>query len=857
MARKKIDALDSHDSPLWPTAIKSRLRDGRIICTDTSVWLIRKVPLMPSSDAKSDRERYESGRPIRAALTEIGLITRTLGRNRQMNRGSYRDVQFLSINTPVLYRAPIDHPIRQELNKWFGHMAVRDKICVIAVRLFDSLGGGGLKQAADSAIQSTIYGGAPLEDYDRDFELMDNALSRAGLVSASESEMKVLDAWWNHGSYSDTPFMPHADHLHIFTNSESMGIAERAGIEDCSDWPRMPGQFAMTFAAVENLDLDPEMQIDAVSPEAAWASVLTQLGALVTSVRGKVEPAKITRAELRRNRKRYLADIGERYEQNAMSQEEQESHQRMLHGMESAYSGRGAPPTLVDASIVVGFSGKKDFQLMGNISVAELNPMTHRQPQAMAETWLGSKVRANPHLHDIPATTVAASGINDLSRVGDESGALIGPTERDRQMAYLSPTAAANKDALPICLVPGATGSGKTLLLLWIAHQVAKMGRPNVIVDPKENSDHSASVENSGGQVSSLDDLQKGDGVLDAVRVMMKAQTAQGESGNSLAAAELAASVIMQVNPFGNDAARFEVGLNKALHFGVEQGAECTGEALKITEHRLGDVFTTDREREDFLEMSGRIKSVASMPSVRAIIGMEPGTQPLGVAGGTTLIKVGKNKLNLPQPGHEPKNLQERVALALVRMMVYGSAMALTGREGVLHLDEAWTFLQSSRSEVERLGRLARSQGVLPILYTQRVKDAVDAELTGYISRGLIMSIEDDNEAQMACELFKLEATEERMNRITAKAEISEGGQIVPNFNSLKPLREGGEKGGGRVIRGSVALYCDLSGDRAVPTEIIIPQELFDLSSTNPVDQRKRMDSLHRIEKERRSSQAA
>ena len=39
----------------------------------------------------------------------------------------------------------------------------------------------------------------------------------------------------------------------------------------------------------------------------------------------------------------------------------------------------------------------------------------------------------------------------------------------------------------------------------------------------------------------------------------------------------------------------------------------------------------------------------------------------------------------------------------------------------------------------------------------------------------------------------------------------------------------------GAVLRGAVAIYCDLGG-RAVPTEITIPPEFLALASTNPVD---------------------
>ncbi|GAA1937129.1 hypothetical protein GCM10009689_17040 [Brevibacterium antiquum] len=1702
MAKKKMNALELAQSPLWPTAIKSRYRDGRIRTINDGVWLVRKIPLMPMTDAKSDDERYAAGVPIMNATQELAHITSTFGKNRALNKSGYRVVKFLSINTPVLYRAPKDHPIRSKLNEWFGDKVVREKICVMAVKLIDSLGAGrDIKGAMDSAWQSFVTGGIPLEDFDRDAAIVSNALHRAGLVAPDEGEMRILDAWWNHGSHSDTPFMPHSDHLHVFSDTDSMAIADRAGLDDCSKWPKMPGQFSVSFAAVSSIDIEPTDNFTAVSPEASWVSQLTQSGALVVSISGRIEPAKQTRSELRRNRKKYMEDIKERQEQGAMSQADEDEHHGMLQSMEGAYAGRGAPATIVDCSIVVGFSGKKDFSLMGNDSIVELNPMINRQPQAMAETWLGSSVRANPYAQELPMTTIAASGINDLSRVGDKSGASVGLTERDSRMAYLSPTAASNKDSLPICMVPGATGSGKlltlstpvptpigwttigklevgddvlgrsgmptrvsylspinetpdlyrmtlsdgqqldadfdhqfvvsshmdrnrfksdgrrralenfaraledvsrlkaaavaapgdaeatldelyahvnslnlnehrwssalslysalrmveaphryakrtgsrnydvksitktdpsrlfdlkagleacvhrwetmdprnaarwkderaknlgaartvleslngsrpvnagglamlladegahiqrgdrssllntirnagvstywgtasvtiglpettemtrdvliypladtlarlalrleqqyanqpsadyaerrmtvgemiaasegsaqrfaihvpdaidlpeaelaiapytfgawlgdgysgqaaiisdgrgiideivaegydpvrkthndqhnettfthhfgdamkaglsslglkttvragnrnvptkhipqiylrasieqrlsllqglmdtdgtidktgccaislsepglaedvlelvrslgikasasihpayytkrdeqtgemrrvqckdsttisfttvqkvfqldrkvsrlpiavrdtqdwlyiksiepiptqpgrcltvedpdatylvdgfvptsnTLLLLWLSHQFSKMKRPNIIIDPKalavntpivtpdgtktiaelepgdeiidstggvhhvtskskvfnedettiyrlhtgdgqatiadgqhrwiivdgsdrrvmttseiiadygENpfatgdiclpmpaplvgretdlpvapgvlgawmagrdatgevadvwpemavrspesrmipaiyhrasipqrqaviaavisvlgtvessgrvlidmaasvrrddlvdfirsfgyrvfttdeaitfvadsmlgiraddgsnlpesvpeaerampvvsiseaeyepvqcisvdspdhsyltggflithntgSDHSQAVLASGGQVASLDTIEQSDGVFDPIRFMMKQSTDKGEAGSVQSAADLAASVILQINPFGSVVDDYEVLLNRGLLFGVENGAQCTGQALKIVEDNLGEIAHTQRDREDYIQIISRIRQATHSPSIRSVIGMDPTTAPLGVAEGTTLLKVGDSHLDLPQPGHPAQSMQQRAAMALVRMMVYGSAMALTGRGGVLHLDEAWTFLQSSASEVERLGRLARSQEVLPILYSQRVKDAVDAGLSGYISRGLIMHIKDVSEARLACQLFNLEPTEERIGRITAEDHISNGGQLIPNFNSLKALREGGEDEAGEVIRGAVALYADLSGERAVPTEVTIPSEFFDLISTNPLDIARRNERLH------------
>ena len=157
-------------------------------------------------------------------------------------------------------------------------------------------------------------------------------------------------------------------------------------------------------------------------------------------------------------------------------------------------------------------------------------------------------------------------------------------------------------------------------------------------------------------------------------------------------------------------------------------------------------------------------------------------------------------------------------------------------------LDEAWVFLGSGRSEVERLGRLARSQGVLPMLFTQRVTDALDAGLTGYISRGFILPISDTDEAIAACELFKLEPTTERISRITAKAtlgtSVDDGG--APNWYSMRALHD---PQSGELVRGAVGIYADLFG-RAVPVEVRIPDDFLSIASTNPEDIKRRDASI-------------
>jgi hypothetical protein len=267
---------------------------------------------------------------------------------------------------------------------------------------------------------------------------------------------------------------------------------------------------------------------DATSHEAQWASSLIESGAVCVSIRGKLEPASVTRSELRRGKKKFTDDVNERYQQNKMARGEQEELLGELDELERYYA-TGGPATLMECSTVVVSSGVQgrngyDMSEFAPDSSLVISTMVSRQNSALAETWLASPVRANPYLHDLPTITLAASGLAGLSTVGDRDGALLGFTETDRQPAYMSPTAAADEDSLPIAVVVGQSGSGKSVTMLYVADQFAKIinsrgeRTPVIIIDPKMGSDHSAVVEAAGGSVASLDDLLSSDGVFDPLR---------------------------------------------------------------------------------------------------------------------------------------------------------------------------------------------------------------------------------------------------------------------------------------------------------------------------------------------------
>lgn len=805
--------------PDWPTTTRARLSDGRLIGTDNSLWLYRAVPMGPVVDAASPAEGFAVAEPIIAAVEEIAALTSVRITRRSASRSNYRRVHMLLVNVPRFYRPPRDHPLRDYLSSSFATTAIDRRVLLFGVRLRDSIGGqAGLAASVSSIVETLATGMTPLSDYDADFAQVDAALARAGLSTPAPDDLRLAGAWWNQGRYADTPILVHGDHLHVFADAATVtGLAghDQSG---CSDWPTIRGHHAVTFATVQDIELG---HVSAASSAAWWVPTLIDQGAVAISIRAQVEPAKVTRAELRRRRSAYESDIAERVAAGKMERAEQEERGAELAETEAAYA-MGGPATLVDTSIVVAFNGQvPDIADIGRDRGVALNAMTYRQQAALTETMLCSPVRASPHLHDLPVQTVACSGLPSLATVGDVDGALLGFTEGDRQPAYISPTAAAKADGLPAVLVVGQTGSGKSLTMLNLADQYARMGRPVVIVDPKSGSDHSLAVQASGGQVASLDNLASADGVFDPLRFATRPEIG----------VEMAASMLLSVNPWGSMRDDFETPLIRALSFGVGEGATCIGQALRLA----ADAGHAPAE------MVSRVFDLAEASAMfRACVGVNPGTNALRMAEGITLIKVGDAHLDLPEPGQvSTASQQQRVAMALVRMMVFGSATALTGRSGVVMLDEAWVFLSAGRSEVERLGRLARSQGVLPMLFTQRVTDALDAGMAGYISRGVILPIADVDEAHAACELFGLEPTAERIGRLTAKATIGSSADAsgAPNWHSMRALRDPAT---GKVLRGAIAIYADLSG-RSVPVEVTITEEFLAMASTNPDDVARRL----------------
>ncbi|MFD6093433.1 ATP-binding protein [Oerskovia sp. NPDC060338] len=817
--------------PAWPTTMRSRDVNGRCVGTDNTVWLYRAVPTMAIAEAKTTADMLSGAGTLLALANELAGITPARVGGRRTSKSAYRNVHILTVNIPVRYR-PLPGGLENFLTTSYPATLQQRRVTLVGVQLIPSLvssGASGVWGKAGSALNSVIDTftsgvGTPIEDYDRDTEKISSLMQRAGLVTASDTEMRLANSWFTLGGAADVVQMHHASHSHVFSDDVAVRAADAAGAEDCDGWPFIPGEHAITFTSVAGFDFAGRTPDD---PSVLWAEQLMFAGAQAISIRGKMEPAKVTGAELTSQRKKNTSDLQTRMEAGKMTRADHEERLAAIEEIEARYQSGGGYPTLTDASVLVALDGVvSDVESLTRHTVADLGVMLYRQQAAMTEMMLCSPVRSNPRVHDLPMDCVATAGLTSLSQVGDRDGALLGFTERDGQPAYVSPSAASGADAAPLLLVPGATGSGKSLIAQWLTQQWSRLGSPQVYIDPSPNSDLSGPVLAAGGQVFSLDSLAESDGVFDPLRFAVSPEVG----------IDMAASMLMAINPWGSRREDYETPLTAALAYGASLGAKTIGQALAwAKEHGHAPAEMVDRV----------FALINSSPMFRACVGFNPDSPGLRVADGITLIRVGDAHLDLPEPGAAAPTQQQRIALSLVRMMVYGSATAVAGRAGVVLLDEAWVFLGAGRSEVERLGRVARKQDVLVCLFTQRTSDALKAKLAGYISRGLILPMEDEDEARAALALFKIEATPERVGRITAKATMSatttEHG-TAPNWNSMRALIDPTTR---QVLRGTVGLYCDLSG-RAIPVEITLPPAFVRDASTNPEDVRRRLEAQAR-----------
>jgi len=160
-----------------------------------------------------------------------------------------------------------------------------------------------------------------------------------------------------------------------------------------------------------------------------------------------------------------------------------------------------------------------------------------------------------------------------------------------------------------------------------------------------------------------------------------------------------------------------------------------------------------------------------------------------------------------------------------VRLVTRSSLEILAASKGgVLVVDEAWMFLQSSEglAALQSLGRMGRSQNILPVFATQRVDDLLKegVDMEGYLSRVFVLQLADEREARAALRLCRLEPTQGRINWL----------------RTAGPRRREGDRPG----RAAMGLHRDLQGRHSAVLFGPVPEDVRLAISTNPEDRQAR-----------------
>jgi hypothetical protein len=819
-----------------------------------------RLPNTPQADARDEQVLKDSLSVLPLVFAKLALMAPQSVRRRKTARAAYREYHLLSVNVPRPFKPPRDHPLAGFYAQAYRDQIVPARVTLFGVKLVPGLKLRGtvldqVKQVAGAALDQLGQDTRPDSEFDADADTIRQLLVSCGMRTPTREDIRTCEAWWSAGTSSDTPMLPHMDHMHGFDRisdalaAEQLTRVDRDG-RDCTSWDdEFPGEWGWQMACLASTSFNDE-SVHRLSDAARWAAFLLRQGSAVVSMRGLIEPTTITRKEIKRNMARYESDLNTVGKAGKEAQTESVDAFVFHRDVEQMYARkRERPsPTSVETSVIAAIPGTSPDlceKLLADQSVI-FTPMINLQLQAMAEAQLCSPVRSNAVLLDLPTDVVAFAGCNDVSTAGDAPSArtaLSGFTERDRQPVWEAPDASSTQDKPPIKLLFGDTGSGKTMLQQWLwwqwGHVENKHGEltPSVMVNPKAQS-LARTAEWGGARRLVVDSQRDGDGGLDPLGFFEDKESAITTAAGMLQ--DLYSGSPEQV-------AAAQLPLLEAVRFGVDHGATATGQAIHMyideLQHQLAvETMPVRRsEIEHDIGVCDHMLRVTNQPQARAIIGSGAAASGAGlrVQQGMVLIEA-TGGISLPL-NTDPAlmNLSDKINLYVIRMILLAAMHALSGRQGVIFLDEGWVFLMGGKALMEMLGRLARSLGVTIVLGDQRVQQS--SQLSDFVSGGYVLAlkgkpVEGEPNSVLAFKTFELDPDwHGRAHRASLSLTIDgtpedQASETTFNWESLRALVDPVTR---RVARGSVAYFKDLYG-RCPTVEILLPSEFVKVASTTP-----------------------
>lgn len=771
-------------APLLTVPWQRREPGGVYVGHNRQVWMYRELPLTPLQ-WEDPKRRLEVGSKLESLLVEIGERSKDIGGVRLTSQN--RVVHVFTATFEIPSKPPAGTPAALEaFMDDVLEPLVPAKTLLVGVQLQSSTlaqlakGKGGLVQKARTLLtQNTISDiTGTLDAYQDDFEVMDAIFKRNETVLPRPEALAQLEGWFNLGGSPDAAI------AFKETSFQVLGGAE------------------YEISAVTEFGRN-----SLSAPANQWLLEATTHPdpAKVISIRAELEPPSVTRTRIRQSRRRLLANEEEEAKTGDIGREENRDNLALAENLEE-WVRRNRMPWLTNTSILmareVSLADETYADMLRSVYEIHSKPLENRQLQALREMLPCSSERPNPFAQDINPAMVAYGGLASFSQLGDPTGVWAGTVDPDYVPMFLDVFGASRNNQPPVMGVFGDPGSGKTFATQLLAGQFALAGGTAIFINPK-SGDSLASwarwVASMGGkaEVVSMRKVSEQGGAFDPFRF--------AEPGF---AAEILARHIYTVLSHALNH-RQEIILRDGLHRGAMAGARCAAEALS---------YVADPEIVELVEMMAQSSSLFALGFGR--VPQEPWTSN----GGLTLIEFDRD-LPLPKGGKHASAYEpaEREGLAALRLVTRAAIeILIRANGGMLVVDEAHHFLSSEEglASLDRLAREGRSMGLLPIFATQRVSDLLEVDMETFMSRVLVMKLNDAREAEAALRLCRLE----------------------PNQHRLDFLRKAGPRRGGNGVpaRSAVGIFRDLHDQHAVIQIGPVPEHVRLAMSTNRDDREAR-----------------
>ena len=745
-----------------PTPVAAVLDDGTWIGHNGDGWLYMVMDRAPLVWA-DPKERMTHAAKLHALFVELGGLSRASTLPGTKMGADFREFHLISLawdEKPVA--PPAIHPkVVDWLGPSFERFSKGDALFAVGVKLrrASPFTASGFVGAIRSAIYESMSRVPDRNEFAADRALIGPILGRAGGQLPTDAEAARIETWWNYGRGADTTVIAEPDGRSI----------------SCDAWPE-----GLEFAALM------EFQSPRLIPEhGMWLADCFghHQGCVAVSVRGHLVPHTMARILGRKSQRKGKSRVIEQAETGDLDREEDRTLLFTSELIESLFVN-SREPLVRDCSIV--FARRATAAVEDYISMLDqswglkVKVLEYRQVEALEETLpLGTPRfgKSGPFAHDLTVGVLAASGLGAFNRIGDDEGVWIGTAPPDHSLVWLDPLGASKQNKPPAMAVIGEPGAGKTFLLQMIATQAALSGIPVVFINPKSSDSLGGFAQAVGGEVVTVSTTSDEPGLLDPFRYARTPDEAA-----SIAQAHINTAMAGSLNE------EQLILLKAGLRRGALNGALCVGEALKDTDipERVRNLIRVNAENTPLFGLG-----VSMVPR-----------ESLTIASGSGLTLIEFDR-ELPVPPNTSVSAslttEERNAVAAIRLICRAALeqMYKAGR-GVLIIDEAHVFLgsQEGRSILQNLGRQGRSQGILPILATQRLADVVaeGVDMSSYLGRELIMMMTDRRETEAALTLCGLEVTDKR------REFLANAGPIHDKDNPA-------------LSRGAFALHRDLQGN--------------------------------------------